>query len=214
MKNIPNVIVLDDFFDNPDEVRELALSLPYARPKRTNYPGERTADLSICAPDHFAMWKEKFMDIFGGCYDGEWRFSTQFQRIPVLTDDPEANEGWIHSDPMEDIGGVIYLNKVFDPDAGTSFVRPKPGTDPQTNAHLRFRNDYYGGRNGITTEEFVKAKNFNNEKYEEDIVVSNNYNRLVTFNCKKPHKQTTFGKVGDYRLTQVFFARKGDNEYY
>lgn len=208
MRNIPNVLVLDDFFDNPDEVRELALSLPYYRPARTNYPGERTAPLQQAAPEHYKLWEERFMDMFGGCHDGPWGFSTQFQRIPTVTDDPEANEGWTHCDPGEDIGGVIYLNPAADPSAGTTFVRPRPGTAPQTNSHLKYRNDYYGGRNNISTEEYVIAKAFNNQKYQDDIIVANNYNRFVAFNCKKPHKQTTFGKADDYRLTQVFFARK------
>ena len=209
MRNIPNVLVMDDFYVAPEEVRELALSLTYSRPLRSNYPGERTQDLSVCAPEFYAMWREKFMDIFGGCHDGDWQFSTQFQRIPTVTDDPEANEGWIHSDPAEDVGAVIYLNPHPDPDAGTSFMRPVPGTNPHTNSHLYYRNDYYGGRNNITTEEFVRAKAMNNSKYVNDTVVCNQFNRLVAFNCKKPHKQTTFGNPTDpYRLTQVFFARK------
>lgn len=209
MKKIPNVIVTDGFFEDPEEVRELAMSLPYSRPARTNYPGERTSDLSVVVPAHFAMWKEKFMDLFSGVHNGDWAFSTQFQRIATDLDDPEANEGWIHNDPGEDIGGVIYLNPCADPDAGTSFMRPKESTNPHMNSNLRFRNDYYGGRNAITTEEFVRAKAFNNAKYETDMAVSNQYNRMVAFDCKKPHKQTTFGSSRNaYRLTQVFFARK------
>ncbi len=209
MKTIPNVLVLDDFYVLPDEIRKFALSLTYASPLRSNYPGQRTQDLSVCAPDFFEMWRGKFLDIFGGCHDGDWQFSTQFQRIPTDVSDPEANEGWVHSDPSEDIGAVIYLNANPDPKAGTSIMRPRPGILPHINSHLHYRNDYYGGRNNITTEEFVRAKATNNAKYMDDVVVSNVYNRLVAFNCKLPHKHTTFGKTEDnFRLTQVFFARK------
>ena len=32
-------LVIDDFYDNPDEIRERALRLKYVRPKGVNYPG-------------------------------------------------------------------------------------------------------------------------------------------------------------------------------
>ena len=209
MINVPKVLVIDDFYLAPLEVRKLALSLEFKRPARTNYPGERTGNLQDVAPDFYAMWVKKFMDIFGELNrKGEWTFSTQFQRISTNIHDPEANDGWVHSDPSEIIGGVVYLNPEPDPDSGTSIMCPKPGLLPQTNANLRFRNDFYGGRNGITEEEFVRAKQHNNSRYEVDIAVKNRFNRAMIFDCNQPHKQTSFGKQNDYRLTQVFFANK------
>ncbi len=207
MKQIPKVIVVDDFYLAPHEVRKLALSLEYKSAPRSNYPGERTDHLKIVAPEFYDMWVGKFMEIFGGVHDN-WQFSTQFQRIPSNAHDPEANDGWVHSDPGEDVGGVVYLNPHPDPDSGTSIMMPKPGLKPQPCANLRFRNDYYGGRNGITEEEFIRAKNHNNGKYDVDIAVKNRFNRAMIFDCHQPHKQTTFGKQSDYRLTHVFFARK------
>jgi hypothetical protein len=207
MRKVPTLITVDDFYDNPMGVRELALSLEFAKSPRTNYPGSRTGHLQEVAPEFYQMWEEKFFDIFGGMHNGEWRFSTQFQLIPADLEDPEINEGWTHCDDTQDIGGVIYLNPEPDYEAGTSFMRPKAGLNPQVNAHLRFRNDYYGGRNNITKEEFIRAKAFHNGKYENDIVVSNDFNRMIAFNSLKPHKQSKFGRPGELRLTQVFFAK-------
>lgn len=206
---IPKLEIIDNFYADPWKVRELMLSLEYSRPARTNYPGERTGHLEVVAPEFYAEWKEKFMSLYGYLHDGEWRFSTQFQRIPTKLWDPEANDGWIHCDPSEHMAGVVYLNHKPDPKAGTAVMVPRPGTNPHTNAGLKFRNDFYGGRNCITEQEFIAAKNFNNNKYDLDVMAENQFNRCVVFNCQLPHKQTTFGQHedDDYRYTHIFFAR-------
>lgn len=206
---IPTLLVVDGFYDDPIAVLQLAQSLPYIKATRTNYPGERTEDLSKVAPEFFAQWRQKFLDYLGACNvngDDTWEFSTQFQRIPSSVINSELNEGWIHADFGQHVGGVVYLNQEPGPNSGTDLMRVKSGTKPQINSGLQFRNAYYGGRNNISDDEYIRAKAIQAAKFVPDLVAENQFNRAVFFDCCQPHKQSGFGLPGEYRLTQVFFA--------
>lgn len=207
---IPSVIVVDNFYNNPQEVLALANSISYAKAPQSNYPGERTLNLADVAPEYFEMWKKKFLEYFGACNpygDDAWEFSTQFQRITASVDNPALNEGWVHMDGGQDIGGVIYLNEQPHRESGTIIASPKNGLRPDPNGGLSFRNAFYGNRNQVTEAEFLRAKEIHNAKFENDISVTNQFNRMMAFNCRLPHRQNGFGALNDQRLTQVFFAK-------
>lgn len=204
---IPTLIVVDNFYSDPKFLLDVAHSLPYSKSERSNYPGVRTGDLQQVAPDLFAIFYQKFSDMFRSVNpDGAWEISTQFQRIQANAD-PELNNGWVHADVDRDIGGIIYLNPVADKSAGTALCSAiNPETQPNPNANLKFRNAYYGGRNRISDEDFITAKRLHNARFEDTLVASNRFNRLVAFDSSHPHRQMGFGQFTEPRLTQVFFA--------
>ena len=208
---LPTAIVVDNFYDNPQEIVTLAQSLTYQKSPQTNYPGERTEDLLLVSPEFYLSSRRIFLEYFlaydKGAVDN-WIVTTRFQRIPANVTKAELNEGWIHSDSCEDIAGVVYLNEKILQSSGTVLACPNEGLKPQVNANIDYRNAYYGGRNGITDEDFIRAKNIHNAKFNDDVSVKNQFNRMFAFNCKLPHKQNGFGSLDDHRLTQVFFIKR------
>ena len=204
--SLPSLIVIDDFYSDPDEVLKTANALQFAKSPVTNYPGERSGDLQEVAPKIYAEWREKFLELYGRFNpQGNWQFSTQFQRIYAPKPGASApNEGWVNRDPAF-VAGVIYLNKDFIPNRGTTLVQPKR-YNPDPNANLAFRNAYYGGRNKITDEDYAAALAKNNSRFDDSVKIESRLNRFIAFDCRVPHKQAGFGAADEPRLTQIFFA--------
>ena len=99
---------LDNFYDNPDQLRDYALNLPYI-PSFSTYPGIRTPNLSMSGDyqKEFSLYfiekleneipffnKDKCLDITFG-----------FHKIPLLYHDMSSilNIGFIHVDLIEEV---------------------------------------------------------------------------------------------------------------
>ena len=109
--------IVDNFYTNPNEVREYALSLPYS--VRGNYPGYRTK--SFLGTPEAESTKKRFEDILNiDIYNwdnlGEDSYNTAFQ----LTYD--CDKTWIHRD-INEYAGVLYLTPDAPCSGGTSFYR-------------------------------------------------------------------------------------------
>lgn len=129
---------LDNFYDNPDRVRDYSLSLYYSREDESKFPGTRSEHLytTMCEPRKFYSYflekldqKISLFDV-NDCLD----ISTGFHKIPIIDNNLKSilNTGYIHSDlldyRMQDkktFAGLIYLNKVALPNSGTSFFKMK-----------------------------------------------------------------------------------------
>ena len=79
--NFPSICV-DNFYDNPDEVREFALSLDYSETENGKYPGKRTKSLDTISNEFFHSFCQRLFSVY---YDFQipisWKVSTQFQLI-------------------------------------------------------------------------------------------------------------------------------------
>ena len=94
-----NALIIDDFYSNPEEVREFALEQEFK--VRGNYPGMRTEPFanediketieSIIAP--FAGKITRWHTEYTGCF----QYTTAYDR------------SWIHADSWNDWAGVLYL---------------------------------------------------------------------------------------------------------
>jgi len=103
-----NIIVVDNFLDNPDRVRESVLQIDF--PNTGNFPGKRSfiADL-----DYQKMIKEKIesimhCEVFFPSEYGSFRFQLCL----------EGDESWVHTDSCE-WAGVLYLTPDAPVDSGT-----------------------------------------------------------------------------------------------
>ena len=110
-----NSLTIDNFYTNPDEVREFALKQEFK--VRGNYPGQRTESFlndSI---------KKTLRDIlypfagevtnWGGEYTGSFQYTTAYDR------------SWIHADSTTDWAAVCYLTPDAPVSAGTGIFRHK-----------------------------------------------------------------------------------------
>lgn len=184
-RSVPSFIVVDNFYENPDEVRALALQQSYA-PDLRYHKGQRTTTKFI-APGT----KELFESLIGRKiirwtefeYNGIFQYCT--------SEDPLV----YHSD-VQSYAAAVYLTPNAPPQCGTTFYRSKQYPDVRkvgindTNYHDVYNNYYY-----------------DKTKFETVDVVGNVYNRLALWDARLIHSASEyFGKnKEDSRLFHLFF---------
>ena len=202
------ITCVDNFFDNPNKVRDLALSLDYAQAADGGWPGKRTELLSSASPEYFNLFSQKLFSLF---YDFrktnvQWTIETYFQLVTPYEAEKEVetvlNQGWVHADDNRVLAGVIYLTPSTNLTSGTSIYRPKtPGATPINNdvKHTLFST-------GIATEDYAQKIQESNSLFEETLNVSSVYNRLICYDGGNYHKANNYNCGDEPRLTQVFFV--------
>lgn len=203
----PNLCV-DDFYENPDDIRNWALSLPYDSLDNFKgiYPGKQTRYLHEISPVFFDIFCRKLFSLFFDTHttELEWNITTAFSLIDPYTD-PELNIGWVHTDDIALFGGIIYLDPDPNPETGTSVGYLK-SEDFDFQESQDIRKPFYTGT--LPEEKINDYKNAlkkNNDAFVETVRFSNVYNRFICFDGKTHHKANNFGSDRS-RLTQVFFV--------
>jgi len=198
------VSVLDNFFDNPDSVRQWALQQEYFSDPTGKWPGKRSKQLIDLHPGFFHFLSNRYFNMFFNLeYETmNWHIEAMFQLV-----DKDYKSGWVHDDSGSQITGIIYLSPNASIQGGTSIYRRKsdvvfsiPGTE-------EIKCSAYQGKTSIESVEQQRLAD--SEIYEETIRVGNVYNRLVSFDSHLHHgAQDFFGEGEEARLTLVFFVRK------
>ena len=204
MHNFP-VTVLDNFFDNPNDVREFALKQTYKPDEGNHWPGERTSELADIDKNFWRHFTERALSLFYN-FDNEvieWTINSAFQKVSS-----NYSGGWVHTDKPDILTGIVYLNPNTNPEAGTSiFYRNKenpfafPINDKEKKIQFQNKSD---------AKKQEKYRLENNNQFEEVIRVSNAYNRLVLFDSSLFHSANGYfgGEDGqDARLALVFFVK-------
>lgn len=186
-----SLIVVDDFYANPMDVRNFALNQKFD--VTGNFPGFRTNPLlndTIKEAMQYVIYpfSGNIVDWFEDSHTGAFQYTT------------EEHHSWIHSDGGVQWAGVLYLTPNAPLSAGTGFYRHKKTkidrflhlTESPTEKDLT--NPYLTDYKDIT-------------KWELTDVVSNKFNRLILYDATLFHKSMDyFGKnLYDGRLFQVFF---------
>lgn len=192
--------IIDNFYDNADEVRAYALTKDFG--VKGNYPGHRTApDLNDGVRDYISrhiepmhgkiLWPDPH-NIESYC--GSFQYTTAKDRT------------WIHADSGTTWAGVLYLTPDAPLSGGTGLFRHKATglcTLP------RFEN-------GDIDEELLSriyedAQDMT--KWEMTDRIANVYNRLVIYRGDYFHASLDyFGKdIYDGRLFQTFFFNTENN---
>lgn len=207
--NFP-ALCIDNFYNNPDEVRDFALSLDFKK-QPGNYPGERSDYLYEVDQKFFNMFCKKLFSIFYNYnFDYiEWNVNTIFQKIYPYSEDRNSplNSGWYHQDLHSVAAGVIYLNPNSNLDAGTTIGEINTLSEIDYDDYS-YRNKLYAGEN-IDRLKYQKKILDHNSKFNKTLEFKNVYNRLILYDACYWHKETNF-LANDYepRLTQVFFIEK------
>jgi len=204
MKHKIPVVVVDNFFEDPDVVRDYALSLDYFKVD-DNYPGVRTELLDKLNPEFFESLS---MRLFSLLYDFNVQSAGGYVQACFQLITEEYEEGWVHSDLSTDdwsVAGVIYLTPEAPRNGGTSMYRLCSDQHPEQS---EFKNKFYANGH-VDIVDYRKARDAFNQHYEKTLEVSNIYNRLIMYNTEQLHRGDKFFGLSKNtaRLTLVFFAK-------
>ena len=201
LRNFPTLCI-DDFYKNPDEIREFALKQDFCI-DQYNWPGRRTKMLSEINSDFFNMFCEKLLSIFYE-FDSytEWNIYTSFQIVQPFSNDEQSykNYGFIHTD-SELFSGIIYLTPNINKNCGTSIFKIKDKNFSQEE-NTYFKKNFYESNIDTGLEDYIKKER---GQFDESATFYNYYNRLVAFDSSQYHGVNSFFTTGEPRLTQVFF---------
>lgn len=175
----PSIIIIDNFYKDPDAIREMALKQEFNI--KGNYPGGRTKSFAT------EEMKRRFEIIIGKTitywpeqYNGSFQYTTS------------QNSSWIHRD-MTDYSGLIFLSKQPPPNSGTVIYK-----------HKRLNKIYADNKDD---EAAMSNDSRNYDAWEIMDVIGNRYNRCILFDGWMSHcSNEYFGNdMYDGRLFQTFF---------
>jgi tetratricopeptide (TPR) repeat protein len=175
----PTLLVIDDFYPDPDAVRRFALQQEFV--VSGNYPGLRTK--SFAGEDD----KRKFESLFGRKvsyfpeqYNGSFQIVTRNER------------SWIHRD-LTEYSCVVFLTPDPPANSGTVFYRHLPTGAQKAGWKER--------------EDLLSADSRNEDQWEVIDRIGNKYNRAVFFDGFLSHRSDEY--FGEDRTTgrlfQTFF---------
>ena len=206
--NLYPVTVINDFYENPDAIRQFALAQKYTfRHEETGldyvYPGCRTQDLHSLEASLQAIILKKLVSVFHITEHDRmrWAISSSFQSVSEI-----YKEGVIHTDSNTIFAGVLYLTPNAPLNSGTSLYRK----------NASFNQDKYQQACDQNTERFktgqITMDTGFHSMFDEVVRVNNVYNTLILFEGDIFHAANQFfGKtLEDSRLAQVFFINKID----
>ncbi len=175
------MIVIDDFYNNPDEVRNFALSQEFD--VTGNWPGSRTK--TFINESTKETIQKILQDVSGNVTD--WQANDGYTGSFQLT--TSMDRSWIHADSYNTWAGVLYLTPDAPLSGGTGIFRYK-----KTGSMMEDGTDLSGVTQDMTKWELVDR-------------VGNIYNRLVLYRGNNYHMSLDyFGKdKEDGRLFQLFF---------
>lgn len=178
-----NIIITDDFYGDPDSVREFALLQPFD--VTGNYPGARTKSFlnaDIKEALQTIVWSS------GGEITNWYNIDGMTGSFQLAT---AQDRSWIHTDHFNKWAAVCYLT----PDA------------PVTSGTGLFLYNKNGAR---TVSEMDPTEQYDAQdmtKWTMYDIVSNKYNRLVMYRGDLFHSSLDYfgSSAQDGRLFQVFF---------
>jgi hypothetical protein len=175
-------LVVDDFYNNPDEVRDFALQQDFG--VKGNYPGARTR--SFFWEDTKRVIQNLIYPVAGNVVNWmdqqEESYSGSFQYTTC------ADRTWIHADTFNKWSGVCYLTPDAPLTSGTAMYLHKA-----TKSYL------------YNTEADHDQTDYT--KWDRVDTIGNRYNRLILFRGSIYHAALDYFGTGitTGRLFQVFF---------
>ena len=201
------VTVVDNFYENPDEIRKFALSQTYKhcfeiKDYPFTFPGSRTDDLSIIHPELFQKVCHKLTSIFHN-FDHDvlrWQITTCFQSVTK-----NFERGVIHHDANTVFAAVLYLNPLPQKNSGTTLYKPGKLYDQQKYEEALSANDERFRKNQSVDTNY-------HHMFDEIVTVENIYNTLVVYEGHHHHSANEFfgDTLENSRLAQVFFCHRVD----
>jgi|TARA_B100000131_G_scaffold285609_1_gene295008 hypothetical protein len=204
------IVYIDNFYKNPNLVRNLALRCPGTRNQRIcgGLPGERV-DMNMDLDGLGEIWKQIAENVYGLTMGESIVFDQAVQRVPfsVNVTQSKARKSLPHVDfPVESNtrgwAGLIYLNKGKECKGGTGFYTYKGNqVNPfQEGIWGRNESDYDSGTDPHVTDSVGP--------WELVHLAEMKYNRMIMYPDHILHgayDKPGFFEGDTYRLVQVFF---------
>ena len=140
-KNYYPTLILENFFENPDNIVEYSKTLEFFKPKKDqNWPGLRTKSLHLINKSLYDYIIFKILNIY---YDSSFHYikyfktHVNFHKIHLkdyLNYDKKHTKN--HRDTNFELAGLIYLNKNFNEKTGTNIF------DDNENTIVKISNNY------------------------------------------------------------------------
>lgn len=187
------VIVVDDFYSDPDFVREWVIKEIEFSP--SNYhKGERATS------KFFINGTKEMLEQIIGKPIYNWEHERYANGIFQFC---TADQPIVYHVDNQTYAGIVFLTPDAPLDTGTSFYRSKETGDFKFDDEKRSTESYVRAFKGKSDEmNFYDGTNF--EKIDE---VGNKYNRLVLFDAKNIHAATQYfgDAIDNSRLFHMFF---------
>jgi len=181
----PQIVVVDDFYADPDQVRAFALRQPFAEDLRY-FKGQRTFSAF-----RFPGLRERFQSLLQAkvtrwdemAVNGVFQFCT-------------AAEPLVYHADTQLYAGAVYLTPDAPPQSGTSFYRSR--------AYPAVRR---WPAAGLTHEALFPTGHYDRTQFELVDTVGNVYNRLVLWDAHLLHAASGYfgDQLGNSRLFHLFF---------
>jgi hypothetical protein len=198
--------IVDNFFDNPDKIREYALSLEYKPCPDGNWPGMRSQPLHELDKELYMAIVQKILSIYNDFYLQGLGWSNgkiQFHLNKGIGD-KDIDTGWIHTDDNFQLAGVCYLNPGdVDMNTGTSILSLKKEKIDYKNERQDYKHKFLKGEQ-VDINEYKKSLKNHNDNFEETIRIANVYNRMITYASPEFHCLNGLPK-NESRLTMLLF---------
>ena len=183
-------LVLDQFYRDPDSLRDLALELEFTSRAR-NFPGSRSTRTVIPTEVQNAFSSILKVSIddpknripYNGCFQ--------------LMLSADAKRAYVHADSAATWAGLVYLTKKTEPLGGTRFFRHK------ATGLYRFPDTHDEDLRAL-----LRADRLKKTKWTEVDRIGFVYNRFVLYDAQLFHKngKTWGSSLPTGRLTHNFFA--------
>lgn len=180
----PQIIAVDDFLSDPDDVRATALAQPFVK---MHSAGLRTEERFL----HLAPYRERFEELLGHALT-HWDDNAANGRFQVCF----ASDAIPYHSDSQSYAGVLFLTPDAPLEAGLSFFRGR-------RSGLRRRSNDAA----LMALTFGSDAEFDREHWEEIDRISNIYNRLVLFDAHLAHGASAYfgDRLENARLFQNFF---------
>ena len=186
-----NTLIIDDFYQNVDEVRDFALNQDFS--VTGNYPGNRTKSF---ANDNLKDYMNDLIRPFAGDitfwsdneYNGAYQYTTQYER------------SWIHADSNTSWAALVYLTPDAPISGGTGLFRHKrTGLESSPTLPNGDRDDK------LLDSIYVDSQDLT--KWEMTDRLANKYNRMVMYRGDLFHMSLDYFGTNkeNGRLFQTFF---------
>jgi hypothetical protein len=205
--NFYPITVVDNFYENPDEIRKFALSQEFKychqiKDITYTFPGSRTKDLSIIHPELFQKVCHKLTSLYHNFAHDllRWQITTCFQSVTK-----DFERGVIHHDDNTVFAAVLYLSKEAKKNSGTTLYKEGKLFDQQKYEAALSANDERFKKNQPVDTEYHRM-------FDEIVSVENIYNTLIMYEGHHHHSANEFfgDTLENSRLAQVFFCHRVD----
>ena len=177
-----NLIITDEFYQDPDKVRAYALAQPFE--VKGNYPGVRTKPW---LPDDLKASIQYIVQNFGGTVTNWHEDSGYTGAFQLCT---SVDRTWIHADSFNTWAAVCYLTPNAPLSGGTALYRYKEN-----------------GEYARTDNTAPYLDGYDYTKWEQTDYVANKYNRIVMYRGNLYHASVDYfgNNMETGRLFQTFF---------